>query len=442
MKHLILISFFYGVSLFGQTDQLVVSYKFDNNGDAIANLVPDRGTQYDDSRFSESLNIFYLQIDEPNTSNKKFAIFNADGQIIVGSEMQDDANFHEINFGRDINAELLTIAEIDIENQKVPGGLSLNFRMDYNESTFQEPAVITPTSTVIPPANNGSTSSLVLVSYTDIYAKANALAASFTRTKLGYEDIDGRIHLFFDQFGNSILSVTPQGAPSREYVTHIFYIENPSATEFSYNIKQTKGSFYSGLLLENTETKDLELQSLNSKSRWFTNTTVLRSSNKDDIEFDITKTDYNTGIKKTIESYTINMTPSYNATFNVGILNSQLRNPDYKMVNLNDSVMTVKRSNGGPRGVVAVTATLYASPIILLERLFQSAEGKRQRELQAKSFSRNYFDDHRWYERIFPTVGVLLGENTLENFFIGGNFEFARGASFFFGGALWQNKHI
>lgn len=46
---------------------------------------------------------------------------------------------------------------------------------------------------------------------------------------------------------------------------------------------------------------------------------------------------------------------------------------------------------------------------------------------------RNFLDDHKIYERFYPTVGVGVSNRILENFFYGINWEIARGLSLFGG---------
>src|SRR5699024_9570592 len=97
-----------------------------------------------------------------------------------------------------------------------------------------------------------------------------------------------------------------------------------------------------------------------------------------DIEFELIKTtivsqdnpyDYKT---EKIGTYTINMTPNYHGSFNIGVVNSRLENPSFDLVEnpSNATEKIVKQSGTGKRGVITAMATIYTSPVILLEKLF------------------------------------------------------------------------
>jgi len=46
-----------------------------------------------------------------------------------------------------------------------------------------------------------------------------------------------------------------------------------------------------------------------------------------------------------------------------------------------------------------------------------------------KTWGRSYYDDHKFYERLYPTVGVGISDSLFVNFFAGFSFEFARGVA-------------
>ncbi len=50
-----------------------------------------------------------------------------------------------------------------------------------------------------------------------------------------------------------------------------------------------------------------------------------------------------------------------------------------------------------------------------------------------KLTGRNFLDDHKIWERIFPAIGVAISDKAFKNLFFGANWELARGASVFAG---------
>jgi len=72
--------------------------------------------------------------------------------------------------------------------------------------------------------------------------------------------------------------------------------------------------------------------------------------------------------------------------------------------------------------------TFYFSPIVAFEKLF-----KWKKVQDYKLEGRNFVDDHKIYERIYPTAGISLNERLLDDVFLGGKWEFIRGGSIFVG---------
>jgi hypothetical protein len=100
----------------------------------------------------------------------------------------------------------------------------------------------------------------------------------------------------------------------------------------------------------------------------------------------------------------------------------------------NASEMLIKETDGGNRGVVTLMANFYTSPVILIEKLF---EKKLKKHIPTYKLSgRNFLDDHKFYERIYPAIGVSISSRTFENLFFGLNWEIARGLSIY-GGGHW-----
>jgi hypothetical protein len=248
------------------------------------------------------------------------------------------------------------------------------------------------------------------------------------------------IHLFFDQNGNSIISTTPQGISNYQYVVHIVYLtpEN-SPGLIRYSVDQKKGNFEDGLVFNNAnQISSFNLQGASREAPaikyiWAENEFLLRTSSND-IEFDIIRTATKSLETVSIESnivktHSIAMSRVYNGTFEIGFINSKLEDPSYELVTLdpNTGATTVKKTDAGDRGMVTAMAVLYTSPIVLLRKLF----GGNVPDYQLTG--RNLLNDHKIYERIYPTVGIKLGDKAFQNIFFGATWEFARGGSVFAG---------
>lgn len=246
-------------------------------------------------------------------------------------------------------------------------------------------------------------------------------------------------HIFLDQYGNTVLSTIPQGIANRKYVVHVFYlVEKEAISDVRYSVVKTKGSFNSSLVFFNdnqiptglTESGGVD-NTIRTKTYVWKEDVFLIDGASNDIEFEVYRNDAKGQVfnanKTKLATHTIKMTKVYHGSFEVGLLNSDLENPTFQLLPLNATDSTVKKSDGGNRGVVTAMATLYSSPIVVIRKLFGG------RVLDHQLFGRSYFDDHKIYERIYPTIGVKLGDNAFENLFYGFNWEFARGGNIFVG---------
>ncbi|WP_146202863.1 hypothetical protein [Pedobacter paludis] len=252
---------------------------------------------------------------------------------------------------------------------------------------------------------------------------------------------DDYTHIFLDQFGNVLLGVMPQGVANRQYIVHVVYLtekENPN--RISYSINQTKGAFSATLVFNNAGQmgSNLGAQAGGSTDKtvsyvWKHQEFPLRIST-DNIEFELYRNNITYASTPVLESTliakkTIEMTKLYHGSFDVGVLNTRLANPSYELLPSNSAPdqKVVKESNQGDRIVLTAMATFYVSPIVLLESLTGKDIPKY------KLYGRNFFDDHKFYERIFPSIGVAVSEKALKNIFFGFNWELVRGASVFGG---------
>ncbi len=246
------------------------------------------------------------------------------------------------------------------------------------------------------------------------------------------------VHLFFDGSGNSIITTVPQGISNKQYVVRIVYLSGKTAPyKTTYSVKQKTGAFEDKLVFLRSPGEIPAQLKAGIEAEW-NEEVILLSTSTTDIEFDIIQTTISftnerTTVteSKTLASHKIKLSAVYHGAFNVGLFNSRLANPSYELAALpaDATKKTVVEKNAGNRGIAAVMAVLYASPVILVEKIAD----KQGKIPNYKLYGRNFLDDHRWYERIYPAVGVRANEKVFENLFFGANVEIARGGSFFIG---------
>lgn len=254
-----------------------------------------------------------------------------------------------------------------------------------------------------------------------------------TITPFGIVDKEGRIHIYIDYRGNNLMTTIPSGISNAQYVVHVITPTNsqdPNPT--AYTIKQRSGSFNDALNFRNADLANSFKEHGAKNYDGVRDEKFVLATSTDNLSFDLVavQEDNGTVTKTIIESYTIKMTPTYHGSFDVGFLQTTLVNPEYSLVNSPDGAyQTVKKTTkGDTEGVASIMATFYYSPVILLE----SAFGKKKVP-SYKLNGRNFLDDHKFYERFYPTVGVGLSDKVFENFFVGINWEIVRGFSFFYG---------
>ena len=248
-------------------------------------------------------------------------------------------------------------------------------------------------------------------------------------------------HIFLDQFGNCLLGAIPQGISNRQYIVHVFYLANSAnLSQITYSVKQTKGTFSSALVFNNAgQIPNFGAQGAGGttpeiKFVWAHQEFLLRTAT-DDIEFEVSRNILDTKDLLNINSamvakHKIEMSKVFHGSFDVGLINTTLSNPTFELLpSVDDPNKTViKQSGKGNRGVVTAMATLYTSPIILIEKYLL---GKNIPNY--KLTGRNFLDDHKIWERIFPAIGVAISDKAFKNLFFGANWEIARGASVFAG---------
>ncbi len=279
-------------------------------------------------------------------------------------------------------------------------------------------------------------------------------AKKLVRTPHGLQLKDGKnyvgsnfVHLFFDGSGHSILTTVPQGIANKQYVVHLVYLAGTKTPyQTTYSVDQKTGTFEGALVLQGDLSKipGFLTSSAADNMEW-AEEVILLSTSTTDIEFDLKQTTIafangktNTTESTTLATHKIKMTTVYHGAFNIGLLNTRLADPTYELAQLaaEPAKQTVLEKNAGDRGLVTLMAVLYTSPVIALENLL----GK-DRVPNIQLHGRNYLQDHKWFERIYPTVGVRLNDKVFENLFFGVTFEVARGGSLF-AGAHYARRNV
>lgn len=250
------------------------------------------------------------------------------------------------------------------------------------------------------------------------------------------------VHIFFDQFGNNIFSTIPQGISNLQYVVHLFFLKKPSEElEKTYAVNQTSGEFDATIVFNNADlvaglnqkAEDGSENKQPEKQQWH-HAEVLLSTSTTNITFDIVRSkmqpDDNIN-KQVLGTYTIKMSKVFHGSFDVGLINTNLVNPTFELVDdptpTNGGKKIVKQTDGSNRGIVSLMASFYVSPVIVVQKLLG-------RDIPTyKLYGRNFLDDHKIYERIYPTIGVSLNQKAFDNLFFGLNWEFARGGAIFLG---------
>ena len=242
------------------------------------------------------------------------------------------------------------------------------------------------------------------------------------------------VHVFFDEYGNLVSDNIPNGIPWVNYVIHVIH---PKSTGETYDVVQTAGSISGQLVIRNATTTGIATP---NAVRANVDTTladeetvsVLSPTDKVDIGFQIIKTvvSSTSATKTPIGPYTITMSGYFNASIDLGILNSKLHNPTYTLVNSASTTgeMVVKAGDNGDRTMTTVMGTIYFSPIVFIEKEIFNIDIPK-----FKLKGRSSVADHNLIERIYPTFGLSIYDYSFLNIFYGLNWEIIRGGSLFVG---------
>ncbi|MEI9911811.1 MAG: hypothetical protein WDO71_20500 [Bacteroidota bacterium] len=247
------------------------------------------------------------------------------------------------------------------------------------------------------------------------------------------------VHIFLDQYGSLLNSTVPQGVSEKQYVVHVLYVAPVNNREIFYSVRENKSSFNPALRFNNEDFRKIiggSTLGIGAKNKptldWY-HQEILLSTSTTDIEFElfliaVKKTNIYDFEKKSLSKYTIKMSPTYHGTFDVGLIYSNLENPNYELVTspVDNTKNVAKRTNLGRRGIITAMATFYTSPVVLIEKFLMKKEIP-----EYKLYGRNMLDDHAWYERIYPTIGIGFTDKTFENLFYGFNWGVCKRRFFF-----------
>lgn len=403
------------------------------------------GTEYDinsippETSFNQSITTFEIKKVAADNPAKTYKLAN-DAETKTFST---DGSYHSITFTNDVRDKGFSIN--DENNTLVGGPFSLKKSANPNPSGGGNAGNIT----ILMPAQKTATDYLLKVLFPSTVSgisdvkgvglKILSASANSKYTGTNY------IHLFFDQNGNSLIHSIPIGIERANYVVHVIYLtteNNPQNIE--YKVNQSAADIEEGVLIRSDgslQNSSLHLQAADPsqkiiKLEWH-HTEIALTGSSSDIKFDIVRsgfqiTDDNLQALDpvTVASRTIKMKRIYHGSIDVGVLNTKVANPTYTLTpsDVDPNQMVVKKTNDHSRTLASAMYTFYLSPIVVLEKLFAPKTVENY-----KIEGRSFVDDHKIYERIYPTVGIGLNDRLLDNIFLGAKWEFVRGGSFFVG---------
>lgn len=362
------------------------------------------------------------------------------GDDTTNHEFKGDAAFHAIPFtNAEFKEDNLSVAiQIKEKGQEKTALPLITFILE------KKSASVTPENSAKEGNDNTNVKAMTLEEYIEIlgfnvdnleFKQYGIIVTAGNTPYVGNQ----YVHIFLDQYGNSIYGTMPQGISDRQYVVHVFYQTGIAKDLQTFDVKKTKGSFNPALNFLNSNIRTEKTTATSGTDaipyNWVHKEFLIATSTTD-IGFDLTRTTIADAKQpyvyknEKIASYTINMTPVYHGSFNFGFINSHLKNPTYQLLTNPDnaSEKVIKAKEGDNRGIVTVMATIYTSPIVLLRKAIKGKEIPWN-----KTYGRNFLDDHTFFERIYPAVGVGFTDKTFENIFYGFNWEVVRGAGLFFG---------
>lgn len=375
-----------------------------------------------------------------NTADTAVKIYtlNSDDEAL---QFPTDGVYKTLNFAKDIREIGLSVH--DDQQNLIAGPFKLHktenaVNTDSGNSTVVMPKEKTATEYVVNNLFKGQIQDIEGVGLKIFATSTNKIIKSqFTGTKY--------IHLFFDQNGNSLLHSIPIGIGRANYIVHIIYLvpeNNPQ--NLAYGVNQANADIEEGVVIRSDgslQNNPFQYQARDPlkkqiKLEWRHTETALTASSYD-IKFDITRSSFQVNGESLeiadptlVASKVIKIKRIYHGSIDVGVLKTNLENPTFSLTpsDVDATQMVVKKTNNGSRVLASAMFTFYVSPVVLLEKLFNPSKVQNY-----KIEGRSFVDDHKIYERIYPTVGIGLSNRLLDNVFVGGKWEFVRGGSLFMG---------
>ena len=429
IKIIIIVSFFVLINNFCISQTFKISNIVNDDGSDIKDLLLKEKQTTSIQVNKKELNAFTL-IPNDLVASKEYKIKCSNVQIKQGEKFIAE---HRISVG---------LKEIPLEFEKDIIGKVLQIDIINADHTPENPIRFIFTKKQDADNKNPPNSNSDIEDYLKKYLPENSFS-SLKITPFGFidpKDKNNIIHIFFDQYGTNLLGTIPQGVANAQYMVHIIYQEDLiKQNNITYSVRIISGGFNSSIQIYNNISK-LSLSKLQSKNKDATEETqatmlgektFLLLTSTEDLSFEIIATTEadNKLNKNVLETYTIKMSPTYNASFDVGLLKTDLSNPNFSMVkDATSTFQVLKKSDDGSRGVAAIMATFYTSPVVLIEKYLMNKNFPFY-----KLTGRNFLDDHTIWERIYPAIGVSLNSSTFQNIFYGFNWEIARGLSIFYG---------
>ncbi|OXA93797.1 hypothetical protein [Flavobacterium hercynium] len=399
-------------------------------------MVKINGQEYDvnnippDTKFSTEVKTFEVKKIAVDNPAKTFTINNNS----VPQSFATDGAYHSVTFPADIRGSATVI----------------NNQAGRQEVVFllEAPETITHTNgnvKIIMPADKSATDYILNNLFKGMINLVGKTGLKLKEISKNEYKGPNYVHVFFDQNGNSLIRSIPLGISNYNYVVHVVYMvpaDNPLNIEYGFN--QATADLDEGVTIRGDG--DLKGNAITLaggetgqtvvKMEWRHKQELLTPSSYD-ITFDITRNSlqFKNGIMETLDpkvvaTRVIRMKRIYHGSIDIGVIKTNLEDPTYSLTasSTDASQMVVKKTDQGSRVLASAMYTFYLSPVILLEKLFRP-DLVRDYQIEGRSF----VDDHRIYERIYPTVGIGLSNRLLDNIFLGGKWEFIRGGSLFVG---------
>ena len=309
----------------------------------------------------------------------------------------------------------------------------------------QDAAGVTKDSLVIKLKNNkkaATDSTNVVLTQDDLQQFYKLHYDTLRKTDVGYKGIKDfyTIHIFFDQYGNSLFGSMPTGVQRKyHYMMHIIY---PSAQNklYRYVANVTGGTLTDAIVnwgsnadisaIRDTARKVLQARDVIGK----VNTDISEYlfnffPTSDDLVFTLNFIPVSTKavppVPILLKTYTIKKTPFYFGSFDVGVLYTWISNPTYSQMASPtvSGAQALKVTDNKPYVSAALMYTVYFSIVNAID-----PKGKYS------YWGRSFLDDEGCFLRkIYPALGVGLSGQVFTNWFVGLNCQPMQGFGIFAG---------